>query len=189
MDSTAMPEPLRRAVHQLVAETVQNCQDVLAYTERFAARDWKRMTLYRSTDAADTMNMAAMLIAAHCQRAGMPAHTLERYLQVGQQELRSAAPLERDRAYTAGLAGEPLSYVEMRAPSNRMQHSLGQEQAEEAQLPVEEPLLLFTEACLHGLRARLSEDLDSLDDYLPPQMARMARRVAEALEMPELATM
>ncbi|MEU5583290.1 hypothetical protein ABZ791_37725 [Streptomyces huasconensis] len=45
----------------------------------------------------------------------------------------------------------------------------------------------FTEACLHGLRARLCDDVDALDSYLPPQMAQMARKVADALEVPELA--
>ncbi|MFH9298907.1 hypothetical protein [Streptomyces sp. NPDC017520] len=188
MESTPMPEPLRRAVHQLVAEAVSNCQDVLTYTEPFVAHDWKRMTLYRSTDAADTMNMAAMLIAAHCQRTGMSTNTLEGYLQVTQQELRSAAPSEEDRAYAAGLAGEALSYEEMRAPANRDRHHKGQVEAEEALRPEYDPMKLFTEACLHGLRARLSEDIDSLDSYLPPQVAAMARKVAEALEVPELAT-
>lgn len=137
-----MPEPLRRAIHQLVSEGVQNCQEVLRYTEPDQAHTWKRMTLCRATDAADTMNMVALLIAAYCERTGMAADTLQSYLQVGQQELRSAGPQE-------------------------------------------DPQKLFTEACLHGLRARLCEDVDSLDSYLPPQVAAMARRVAEALEVPE----
>ncbi|WP_326763356.1 hypothetical protein OG978_46535 (plasmid) [Streptomyces sp. NBC_01591] len=47
---------------------------------------------------------------------------------------------------------------------------------------------LFTEACLHGLRARLCDDVDSLDGYLPPQVAGLARKVAEILEEPQLAT-
>jgi hypothetical protein len=42
--------------------------------------------------------------------------------------------------------------------------------------------------CLHGLRAKLCDDVDSLDGYLQPQVAAMARKVAEALEAPELAT-
>ncbi|MEU2050178.1 MULTISPECIES: hypothetical protein [Streptomyces] len=28
MNTTPMPEPLRRAIHQLVSEGVQNCQEV-----------------------------------------------------------------------------------------------------------------------------------------------------------------
>jgi hypothetical protein len=51
----------------------------------------------------------------------------------------------------------------------------------------DDPRKLFTEACLHGLRARLCDDVGSLDSYLPPQVAAMARKVAEALEVPELA--
>ncbi|MFI9031100.1 hypothetical protein [Streptomyces sp. NPDC053560] len=47
MDSTPMPESLRRAVHQLVAEAVMQCQEVLRYTEPDQAHSWERMTLYR----------------------------------------------------------------------------------------------------------------------------------------------
>ncbi|MEV4790164.1 hypothetical protein AB0K53_32820 [Streptomyces tuirus] len=47
---------------------------------------------------------------------------------------------------------------------------------------------LFTEACLHGLRARLCDDVGSLDDTLPPHVAHLARKVAEVLEEPQLAT-
>ncbi|WP_406072199.1 hypothetical protein OG372_36705 [Streptomyces sp. NBC_01020] len=55
-----MPEPLRQAVHELVSEAVMNCQEVLRYTEPDLARDWKRMTLIRATDASDTLNMASI---------------------------------------------------------------------------------------------------------------------------------
>ncbi|MGW5067151.1 hypothetical protein ACWEQJ_13690 [Streptomyces cyaneofuscatus] len=188
MNTTPMPEPLRRAIHHLVSEGVQNCQEVLRYTEPDQAHTWKRMTLYRATDAADTMNMVAMLIAAYCQHTGMAADTLESYLQVGQQDLRSAGPQEEDRAHVAGLMGEALSYEAMRAPTDRMRYHRGQRQAEQAQRPEDDPGKLFTEAVLHGLKAKLCDDVDSLDSYLPPQMAAMARRVADALEVPEPAT-
>ncbi|MGV9884803.1 hypothetical protein [Streptomyces sp. NPDC003006] len=187
MDSTPMPEPLRRAIHQLVSEGVQNCQEVLRYTEPDQAHTWQRMTLYRATDAADTMDMVAMLIAAYCEHTGMDPHTLQSYLQVGQQELRSAGPQEEDRAHVAGLMDEALSYEAMRAPTNRMRHHRGQRQAEQARSPEDDPQKLFTEACLHGLNARLCDDVDSLDSYLPPHVAQLARKVAEALEVPELA--
>lgn len=188
MNTTPMPEPLRQAIHHLVSEGVQNCQEVLRYTEPDQAHTWKRMTLYRATDAADTMNMVALLIAAYCESTGMAADTLQSYLQVGQQELRSAGPQEEDRAHVAGLMGEALSYEAMRAPANRMRHGRGQRQAEQAQFPEDDPQRLFTEAVLHGLKAKLCDDVDSLDSYLPPQMATMARRVTEALEVPEPAT-
>ncbi|MGW3060670.1 hypothetical protein ACWC98_32720 [Streptomyces goshikiensis] len=187
MDSPPMPEPLRRAIHQLVSDGVQNCQEVLRYTEPDQAHTWKRMTLYRATDAADTMNMAAMLIAAYCEQTGMDAHTLQSYLQAGQQELRSAGPQEEDHAHVAGLVGEELSYEATRVQANRMRHRRGERQAEQAQRPEEDPQKLFTEACLHGLRAKLCDDVEGLDSYLPPQVARLARRVAEVLEVPELA--
>ncbi|WP_239577224.1 hypothetical protein [Streptomyces californicus] len=187
MNTTPMPEPLRRAIHQLVSEGVQNCQEMLRYTEPDQAHTWKRMTLYRATDAADTMNFVAMLIAAYCERTGMAPETLQSYLQVGQQELRSAGPQEESRAHVAGLLGEALSYEAMRASTNREEHREGQLEAERAQRPEDDPQRLFTEAVLHGLKARLCEDVDSLDSYLPPQVALMARRVAEVLEVPELA--
>lgn len=183
-----MPEPLRRAIHHLVSEAVGNCQEVLRYTEPDQAHTWKRMTLYRATDPADIMDMAAMMIAAHCERTGMAAHTLQTYLQAGQQAIRHHGADEEDRSHVAGLLGEPLSYEAMRASANRMRFERGQRQAEQAQRPDEEPQRLFTEACLHGLRAKLCDDVDSLDGYLPPQVAAMARKVAEALEAPELAT-
>ncbi|MER6611313.1 hypothetical protein ABT282_36920 [Streptomyces sp. NPDC000927] len=56
-----------------------------------------------------------------------------------------------------------------------------------AKQPEDDPQKLFTEACLHGLKAKLYDDVDSLDSYLPPQVAAMARRVAEVLEVPKLA--
>lgn len=122
-----MPEPLRRAIHQLVSEAVANCQEVLRYTEE-------------------------------------------------------------DRAQVAGLMGEKLSYEMLRAPVNRMRHQRGQQQAERAQRPEEDPQKLFTEAVLHGLRARLCDDVDSLDSYLPPHVAELARKVASVLEEPQPAT-
>ncbi|WP_405691184.1 hypothetical protein [Streptomyces sp. NBC_00057] len=54
--------------------------------------------------------------------------------------------------------------------------------------PEDDPQKLFTEACLRGLRAKLCNDDDSLADYLPPQVAAMARKVADALEVPQPAT-
>ncbi|MEV6949533.1 hypothetical protein AB0N07_48075 [Streptomyces sp. NPDC051172] len=92
-----MPEPLRQAVHQLVSEAVMNCQEVLRYTEPDIARDWKRMTLIRATDASDAMDMASMLIAAYCQRTGMALDTLASYLQTRQQRSRAAGPRDSDR--------------------------------------------------------------------------------------------
>ncbi|MFI1769241.1 hypothetical protein ACH41H_45445 [Streptomyces sp. NPDC020800] len=50
------------------------------------------------------------------------------------------------------------------------------------------PQKLFAWACLHGLRARLCDDADALDSYLPPQIATMARKVADALEVPQSET-
>ncbi|MDQ0937583.1 hypothetical protein [Streptomyces turgidiscabies] len=61
----------------------------------------------------------------------------------------------------------------------------GQRHAEQAQAPEDDPQKLFTEVCLHGLRARLCDDIDSLDSYLPSHVAALARKIAEVLEAPQ----
>ncbi|MFE7834740.1 hypothetical protein ACFU53_01270 [Streptomyces sp. NPDC057474] len=38
---------------------------------------------------------------------------------------------------------------------------------------------------LHGLSARLCDDVEALDSYLPPHVAELARKVAEVLEEPQ----
>lgn len=181
-----MPEPLRRAVHRLVSEAVLNCQQVLRHTEPDVAHDWQRMTLFRVTDAADTMDMAALLLAAYCQHTGMSDETLQAYLQVGQQHDRAAGPSESERQELAGLLGGPAPDTNSRKA--QMLYSWGQIHARNALTPEDDPQKLLTEACLHGLRAKLRDDVDALDSYLPPQMAAMARKVAAALEAPQPAT-
>ncbi|REK84460.1 hypothetical protein DY245_43185 [Streptomyces inhibens] len=178
-----MPEPLRRAVHELVSEAVLNCQEVLRYTEPDQAHDWKRMTLIRATDAADTMDMASMLIAAYCQKTGTALDTLASYLQTRQQRSRAAGPQDKDREELAGILSDPVPDQDDQAMS--LQFSWGQRHAKRALTPEGDPQKLFTEACLYGLRAKLCDDVDSLDSYLPPQMAVMARRVADVLEEPQ----
>lgn len=182
-----MPEPLRQAVHQLVSEVVMNCQDVLRYTEPGLAHDWKRMTLIRATDASDTMDMASRLIAAYCQQyTNVSMDTLASHLQTRQQRSRAAGPRDSDRYEIAGMLGAPLPPEN--APDARRWYSWGQGYAEGGLMSEPDEQRLFTEACLHGLRARLCEEVDSLDGYLPPHVAAMARRVAECLEVPEPAT-
>lgn len=122
------------------------------------------------------MNLAAMLIATYCQRTGMSRDSLESYLQLFQQRDRAAGPEDGEWAHLAGLLGEDpparaSSAVGRGMPSTRSSRS--------------DPQKLFTEACLHGLRARLSEGVDSLDHYLPPRVAEMARKVAGVLEEPQ----
>ncbi|MGK5631764.1 hypothetical protein [Streptomyces sp. URMC 123] len=41
------------------------------------------------------------------------------------------------------------------------------------------------EAVLQGLTARLCDDIDALDHYLPPHIAELADKVAGVLEMPQ----
>ncbi|MFG3042768.1 hypothetical protein ACGFYZ_38305 [Streptomyces sp. NPDC048330] len=180
-----MPEPLRQAVHQLVSEVVMNCQEVLRYTEPDLARDWKRMTLIRATDASDTMDTAAMLIAAYCQHTGMALDTLASYLQTRQQRSRAAGPRDAERHEVAGMLGTPRPADDDQ--DAQMWFSVGQGYAGDGLMSEPDEQRLFTEACLHGLRAKLCNDLGSLD-RLPPEMAAMARRVAECLGVPEPAT-
>ncbi|MCZ4098105.1 hypothetical protein [Streptomyces sp. H39-C1] len=185
MDDTPMPEPLRRAIHQLVSEAVQNLQEVLRYTEPDIAHDWKRMTLIRATDASDTMDMASLLIAAYCQRTGMAMDTLASYLQTRQQHSRAAGPTDDDRAHLAGLLGEPAPENGGEQGGLGLRYWRGQYTAESAQQVEDDPQKLFTEAVLHGLRARLCDDVDALDSYLPPHVAELARKVAGVLEEPQ----
>ncbi|MFJ2875436.1 MULTISPECIES: hypothetical protein [unclassified Streptomyces] len=182
-----MPEPLRQAVHQLVSEAVMNCQEVLRYTEPDIARDWKRMTLIRATDVSDTMDSVSMLIAAYCQQhTEISMETLASYLQTRQQRSRATGPRESDRQEIAGMLGTKAPSGN--APEAEPWYSMGQGYAAGGLMAEVDEQRLFTEACLHGLRARLCDDVDSLDGYLPPQVAALARRVAEVLEEPQPAT-
>ncbi|MQS35123.1 hypothetical protein [Streptomyces katsurahamanus] len=55
--------------------------------------------------AADTMDMASMLITAYCQReTDLRMDTLASYLQTRQQRSRAAGPRESDRQEIAGPA-------------------------------------------------------------------------------------
>ncbi|MEW1724734.1 hypothetical protein [Streptomyces sp. NPDC093109] len=186
MEHTPMPEPMRRAVNQLTSEAVERCQEVMNYAGSDVAMDWKRMTLYRATDAADTMDCVAMLIAAYCEHVGVNPETLQSYLQISQQHSRADGPEDHDRAHLAGLLGKEAPAGSDEIGAVRTMYGRGQRQAEEAQQPEDAPEVLFTMACLYGLRARLCDDLGSLDRF-PPEVAAMARKVAEALEVPELA--
>ncbi|WP_329449274.1 hypothetical protein OG906_42595 (plasmid) [Streptomyces sp. NBC_01426] len=71
------------------------------------------------------------------------------------------------------------TYEAMRAPVNRMRYHEGQQQAERALQPEDDPQSLFTEAVLYGLKARLCDEVDSLDSYLPPQVAQLARKTRD----------
>ncbi|MER5973336.1 hypothetical protein ABT112_27025 [Streptomyces sp. NPDC002055] len=159
----------------------------MSYAGSDVAWDWKRMTLYRATDAADTMNCVSMLIAAYCEHVGVDPETLRGYLQLSQQHNRADGPEDHDRAQLAGLLNEAAPAGSDEIGAVRAMFDRGQRQAEAAQHPEDHPEVLFTMACLHGLRARLCDDLSSLDQF-PPEVAAMARRVAECLEVPEPAT-
>ncbi|MCZ1012551.1 hypothetical protein O1L68_43480 [Streptomyces lydicus] len=128
-----------------------------------------------------------MLIAAYCEQVGVAPETLNGYLQLGQQQSRADGPQEDDRAHLAGLLGQAAPAGASELGAVRMMYDSGQRQAAEAQQPEDRPEVLFTMACLHGLRAKLCDDHSSLDRF-PPEVAAMARRVAECLEVPEPAT-
>lgn len=50
------------------------------------------MTLIRATNASETMGRVSMLIAAYCQRTGMPMDTLASYLQIRQPPVPGTIP-------------------------------------------------------------------------------------------------
>ncbi|MGW1848958.1 hypothetical protein [Streptomyces sp. NPDC001966] len=112
--------------------------------------------------------------------------TLASYLQTRQQRSRAAGPRESDRQEIAGMLSDPQP-PESDAEGQRS-YRCGQGYAEGGLMAEVDQQRLFTEACLHGLRARLCDDIDSLDGYLPPRVAVLARKVAEVLEEPQLAT-
>lgn len=179
-----LPEPLRRAIQSMTAEAVMNCADVMRYTEPSRARDWKRMTLYRATDAADAMNALSLLIAAYCQRTGTSPRQLDRYLQVSYQHDRTPGPTEKHRAQAAALLGEdvPEDLDGGLASFLRIAHADSSDAYRDEDTDVER---VWTAACLHGLRARLCDDVDALDSYLPPRIAALAKKVAQVLENSE----
>ncbi len=181
-----MPEPLRQAVHQLVSEVVANCQEVLRYTEPDLARDWKRMTLIRATDASDTMDTASMLIAAYRQRTGMALTPSRPTSRPGSSA--AGRPAQGIRTGTRSMGCSARRFPEDNEDA-KMRFSMGQGYAEDGLMSEPDEQRLFTEACLHGLRARLCDDVDALDSYLPPHVAALARKIASVLEEPQPATM
>ncbi|MDX2565371.1 hypothetical protein PV371_38110 [Streptomyces sp. TX20-6-3] len=113
---------------------------------------------------------------------------MEAYLQLEQQHDRAKGPDDGDWAHLAGLLGEaaPVAASEPGTWAS-MQFRSGQRQATNAQTVDDDPQRLFTEAVLHGLKDRLCDDVASLDDYLPPRVAELARK-ADVLEELQLAT-
>lgn len=140
------------------------------------------MTMIRATDASDTMDMASMLIAAYCRRTGMAMDTLASYLQTRQQCSRAAGPRDRDRHEVAGMLGTPRPGDDVQ--DARMWFSVGQGYAGDGLMSEADEQRPFTEACLHGLRARLCADVDALDSHLPPHVAARARKIAGVLKVP-----
>lgn len=100
-------------------------------------------------------------------------------------EEAAAGPTDADRAHLAGLLGDNAPDGAQERGRAQTRYQWGQKTAENATPWEDAPQKLFTEACLHGLRARLCDDVDALDDYLPPHVAKLARKVAEVLEEPQ----
>lgn len=135
------------------------------------------------------MNMVAMLIAAYCRHMGMGRESLEARLQLEQQHDRAKGPDDGDWAHLAGLLGEEaLAAASEPGTWASMQIRSGKRQAANAQQVEDDSARLFTEAVLHGLKARLCDDVASLDSYLPPRVAELAKKVANVLEEPQPAT-
>jgi hypothetical protein len=78
-------------------------------------------------------------------------------------------------ARTRGMLGTPLPPDG--DPDARMRFSEGQGYAEGGLVSEHGQRRQFTEACLHGLRARLCDDVDGLDNC-PLPVAALARKVA-----------
>jgi hypothetical protein len=91
------------------------------------------MTLYRATDAADTMGMAALLIAAYLEAGGGNIRDIRQHLQSSQQRIRVDGPDRSARASAAGLLGRPLPEQNTGDGNiGQVQHSLAQLRGEAA---------------------------------------------------------
>ncbi|MEW1753506.1 hypothetical protein [Streptomyces angustmyceticus] len=118
----------------------------------------------------------------HEQRLRSHQGILRPSLTTGQQGFHYCSlAASEDRAHLASLLDEPTPAGTARS-ADFPQGLLG---ARAAQHPEDAPERLLTDTFLHGLKARLCDDVDSLDSYLSPQMATMARKVAGALEVPQ----
>ncbi|WP_406336936.1 hypothetical protein OG814_40315 [Streptomyces zaomyceticus] len=72
------------------------------------------MTLIRATNASETMGRVSMLIAAYCQRTGMPMDTLASYLQIRQPPVPGTIPAGAGSSRPAG-ASPPADWDHPRA--------------------------------------------------------------------------
>lgn len=178
VEPTPKPEPCSRAVSP--------CQEVVRCTEPDQTHSWKTMTMYQETNATDTLDMASLLIAAYCQHTHLSEDTLQSSPRTSRRQSPAAGPQDANRAPSAGQLGGAAPNADGSGP--RMPSAWVRRQTEDTLATEDDPQKLFTEACLHGLRAKFCDDVDSLADFLPPQVAAMARKVADALEVPQPAT-
>jgi hypothetical protein len=93
-----------------------------------------------------------------CQRTGMAMDTLASHPQIRQQRSRAAGPRDSDRYEVARMLETPL-HPEGDQDARRV-FSCGQGYAEGGPMAATDEHRLFTEACLHGLRARLCDDVE-----------------------------
>jgi hypothetical protein len=170
MATEPMPTALRNTTRAYISEIIANLGDVLRFTYDDRARDWRRMTGYRLTDAEDTAGLLADIYAARHAEDGLERRTVESYLQVSNQETRSARPSLWARAAVADMDGgqRPAgSEREVVLPSHRAEPG--------------DPRNMQTEAVLTALQATLHADTAFLE-HLDDDTRAMAVRVMDALQ-------
>jgi hypothetical protein len=177
MDDELMPEPLVAGVRRAVSETVSNLQEVLRFTHPDVSYDWQRMTLYRIGDAMDALGRLARTVTAYLEQQGVPGEKIRAYLQLSEERSRADGPDAVDRAYLAGMLGQPCPGEP--GEDERLMYEWGRRVANRDP-DVQE---LRTEASLHAMRAVDSyDDAAECLDFLPPVAAEIAHRVVDALQ-------
>ncbi|MFI6448487.1 hypothetical protein [Kitasatospora sp. NPDC050543] len=171
-----MPEPLRRAVRHLIMEALHSLQEVMAHTQP-DSRDWRRMPLYRVTDAIDTLSLLAAAQAACVAESGTPEREVEGFLQL-EQQIPRAVHTQEGQEYLDALLGrpakDPATATLTTLINNRNDPTAPDEYGD-------------TEAVLYALQYARSEEPAAFD-RLPPAIADRARRIAAILaEEPALA--
>ncbi len=167
-----MPEPLRRAVRHMTMEALHSLQEVMAHTQP-DSWDWRRMPLYRVTDAIDTLALLAAAQAAYLAETGTSSETIESYLQLDQQVPRGVHT-KQGREYLDALLGRSSEDSPMRMVANLI--ALRKERND----PTAPDDCGDTEAVLYALQYARSEDPAAFD-RLPPAVAKRARRIAAIL--------
>ncbi|GGP78161.1 hypothetical protein GCM10010214_62050 [Streptomyces abikoensis] len=145
-------------------------------------RSWERMTLYRATDAADTLDSTSLLVAAYLEHTGASTETPHRYLQCHQQLSRAAGPQDDDRPTRPGCPADPRRKTETTSASGSI--SSGNSMPKLSKIPRRTSSSCGPRHASLGPHARLCDDMEALE-HLPPHLKTAARKDTDPLEVPQ----